>query len=179
MEFKESKTYKNLQKAYEGELKASTRYHIYGEKARDDGFEQIGDIFMETSHNEKEHAEIWLKLLNGGKIPSTLENLKEAAKGENYEWTTMYKQFADTAREEGFNKIADLFEGVARIENNHDGRFETLAWNIESDRVFCRENEAVWICTNCGNLTWAECAPKVCPVCGYPQGYYELYCEAF
>ncbi|MDD4591377.1 MAG: ferritin family protein [Parabacteroides sp.] len=179
MEFKGSQTYQNLQTAYQGELRASTKYRIYGMKAKEDGYQQIGNIFLETSHNEMEHGEIWLKLLNGGEIPPTLVNLKEAAAGENYEWTTMYKGFADTARKEGYEEIADLFDGVARIENNHDGRFETLAWNIESGRVFCRDEEAVWICTNCGNLIWAECAPERCPVCGYPQGYYQLYCEPF
>lgn len=179
MNFRESQTYRNLEAAFQGESAASTKYAIYGEKAREDGYRQIGDFFDETSKNEREHAEIWLKLLKGGEIPSTYDNLKDAAAGENYEWNTMYQEFADTARQEGYDRIAELFDGVAKIENNHDGRFEALAWNIESGQVFCREHEAVWICTNCGNLIWDKCAPEVCPVCGYPQGYYQLYCEPF
>lgn len=179
MSFKDSQTYRNLESAFDAEMRASTKYRIYGAKAKEDGFQQIGDIFAETAHNEMEHAEIWFKLLNGGELPNTLTNLKEAAAGENYEWTAMYQEYADTARKEGYRDIADLFEAVARIENNHDGRFETLAYNIQSGQVFCREFEAVWICLNCGNLIWDKCAPKTCPVCGYPGGYYALYCEPF
>lgn len=179
MDFRESETYHNLQAAYRGELMASAKYDLYGHKAQDDGFEQIGNIFEETSRNEREHAEIWLKQLHGGEVPSTLENLRDAAEGENHEWMSMYPEYADTAMREGYPKIAELFQGVARVENNHDGRFETLAWNIESNQVFCREHEAVWICLNCGHLVWGNCAPDPCPLCGYPQGYYQLYCEAF
>lgn len=179
MEFRESETYHNLQAAYHGELMASAKYDLYGEKAYEDEYQQIGNIFKETSKNEREHAEIWLKKLSGGEVPSTYDNLKEAAAGENHEWTSMYPGYAETAVREGYPEIADLFIQVARIENNHDGRFETLAWNIESNQVFCREHEAVWICENCGNLVWANCAPEICPVCGYPQGYYQLYCEPF
>lgn len=179
MEFRESETYHNLQAAYHGELIASAKYELYRHQAEEDGYQQIGNTFQETSGNEREHAEIWLKQLNGGKVPHTLENLREAAAGENYEWNTMYPEYADTAMKEGYPEIARLFLGVAKIENNHDGRFETLAWNIESNQVFCRKYEAVWICLNCGNLVWANCAPDPCPICGYPQGYYQLYCEPF
>lgn len=179
MEFKDSETYANLRKAFDGESKASTKYAIYADKAREDGYEQIGDIFDETSHNEKEHAEVWLKLIHGGEVPETAENLREASSGESYEWTRMYPEFAETARREGFPEIAELFEGVAMIENNHDGRFRLLLANIEEDQVFCKEEEVIWICTNCGNLYYAKCAPEYCPVCGYPQAYYEVYCENF
>ena len=176
MDLKQSQTYQNLKKAYDGERIASTKYAIYGSKAREDGYEQIGNIFDETSKNEREHAEIWLKQLEGGEIPSTLDNLKESIPGEHYEWTSMYKGYADTARKEGFDHIAELFDGVAGIEYNHDNRFEKLAKNIETGEVFCKDQRMVWICTNCGNLVWDECAPKICPVCGYPQGYYQLCC---
>jgi Rubrerythrin len=179
MDFQDTQTYKNLQHAFEGELKASTKYRIYGDKAREDGFEQIGNIFDETSGNEQEHAEIWFKILHGGEMPSTLENLKDAYEGEQYEWTKMYRDFALTARQEGLNKIADLFEGVAGIERHHDGRYEQLASNIETGKVFCKSNETVWVCLNCGNLYWGKCAPKRCPVCDFPQGFYELNCDNF
>ncbi|WP_312649338.1 rubrerythrin family protein [Aminipila sp.] len=179
MDFKQSKTYQNLKNAYDGERKASTKYAIYGSKAREDGYEQIGNIFDETSSNEREHAEIWLKQLNGGEIPSTLDNLKESITGENYEWTTMYREFAETARKEGFNQIAELFDGVASIEYNHDNRFKQLIYNIENDQVFCKEQSMVWVCLNCGNLYWDECAPEFCPVCGYPQAFYQLNCNNY
>lgn len=179
MNFKESKTYENLKKAFEGELKASSKYAIYGAKAREDGFEQIGTIFDETSHNEREHAELWLKQLHGGELPSTPENLRDAISGEHYEWTKMYPEFAETAQREGFPELAALFNGVGMIENNHDGRFQILLHNIETNQVFCRVQETVWVCTNCGNLFWGKCAPEVCPVCGYPQAFYEIYVENF
>lgn len=179
MNLKNSKTYENLKSAYDGELKASAKYEIYGMKAKEDGYIQIGDIFDETSRNEREHAEIWLKLLEGGEVPSTYDNLKEASSGENYEWRSMYKDYANTARREGFFRIAELFESVGNIENFHDGRFEQLARNIEMEEVFCKNDEYLWICTNCGYLEWGECAPEICPVCGYPQGYYQLYCKNY
>lgn len=177
--FTESETYKNLQAAFEGETQASTRYAIFSEKAREDGYEQIGDIFEETSGNEREHAVIWMKLLNGGEIPPTLQNLKEAYSGENYEWTNMYIGFAEKAYEEGFPEIARLFEGVAGVERHHDARYRKLAQNIMNDTVFCKKSNVLWICLNCGNLFYGECAPSVCPVCGYPQGYYQLNCENY
>lgn len=179
MDFKDSTTYKNLMNAFDGESKASTKYRIFASKARDDGFEQIGDIFDETSQNEQEHAEIWYKLLNGGEVPSTVENLKGAIGGETFEWTKMYKDYAETARAEGYNSIADLFEGVGNIERNHDRRYAILTRNIETGKVFCKNNEEIWICLNCGNLYRGKCAPEHCPVCGFPQGYYELYAENF
>jgi rubrerythrin len=179
MDFRESKTFNNLQHALEGELKASTKYSIYGSKAREDGFEQIGDIFDETSHNEKEHAEIWMKIMNNGEIPDTLDNLKDAYSGETYEWTKMYREYAQEAAVEGYQDIADLFEGVAGIERHHDFRFRELAKNIETGEVFCKKNEHLWICMNCGNIIRGKCAPEVCPVCGFPQAYYKLLDDNF
>lgn len=179
MNLMQSQTYQNLKTAFDGESKASTKYQIYRDKAREDGYEQIANIFDETSGNEREHAEIWLKLLDGGEIPSTYENLKEASSGENYEWRSMYKDFANTARREGFEEIAKRFEGVGKIESNHDARFVKLVRNIESGEVFCKKQEVLWVCTNCGNLIWGECAPDPCPVCGYPIGYYQIYCRNY
>lgn len=179
MNFKDSNTLKNLQHALEGELKASTKYEIYGLKAREDGFEQIGNIFDETSQNEREHAEIWMKIINKGEIPYTLDNLKDSYGGETYEYTNMYPEFAKEARKEGFRDIADLFEGVANIERFHNYRFRKLAGNIEAGEVFCKPEENLWICLNCGNIVQSNCAPKECPVCGYPQGYYQLLAENF
>lgn len=175
--FRRSNTYKNLKAAFDGESKASTKYAIYGRKAKEDGYEQIGNIFEETSGNEREHAEIWLKLLKGGEVPSTEENLKDAYSGETYEWTTMYVGFAEEAMREGFPEIAHLFQGVAGIERHHDARFRRLEKNILEDKVFFKNSNVVWICLNCGNLIYGECAPEICPVCGYPQGYYQLNCE--
>lgn len=179
MNFERSETYANLKKAFQGETSASGKYAIYARKAWEDGYRQIGNIFDETSGNEREHAEIWLKLLHGGEVPSTLENLREASSGENYEWKDMYREFAETARQEGFFDIAELFEGVRRIENSHDERYEKLAGNIERGMVFCKAREVVWVCLNCGNLIWDNCAPEICPVCGYPRGYYQVNCENY
>ncbi|MFA9463993.1 MAG: rubrerythrin [Velocimicrobium sp.] len=177
MELKDSKTYENLQKAFDGELKASTKYAIYAEKAREDGYQQIGNIFDTTAENEREHAQLWLKSMEDGEIPDTLDNLIDAIKGESYEWKTMYPEFARVAKEEGFESIATLFEEVGTIERHHDFRYERLKDNIEDNTVFCKQSERVWICLNCGNIAWGECAPDICPVCGYPQGYYELFSE--
>jgi len=179
LEFKDSQTYKNLNTALEGELRASTSYAIYGDQAKNEGYIQIGQIFEETSHNEKEHAKIWLRLINGGTIPNTVTNLQTSSAGENAEWIDMYREFARVAREEGFNDIAYLFEGVGLIEKHHDYRFKRLAANIQDQRVFCKEKETVWICINCGNVYWGDCAPVVCPICDYPQGYYEVNCENY
>lgn len=179
MDFKESNTYKNLQHALDGELKASTKYEIYGFKAREEGFEQIGELFAETSHNEREHGELWMKLLNKGKIPNTLDNLKDAYTGETYEWTTMYREFAQEAHQEGYHDIAELFEGVADIERHHDFRFRELTKNIENRDVFCKKGEHLWICMNCGNVVRGRCAPEKCPVCEYPQAYYKLLDENY
>ena len=179
MDFRDSKTYQNVLKTMEGEMKASATYAIYAAKARDDGYQQIGNIFDETSGNEREHAEIFMKLLNGGSVPDTLTNLKKAYSGENNEWTKMYLEFANQAREEGYEQIAKLYEGIIEIEKHHDFRFRTLAENIENNEVFCKDKPALWICLNCGALYWGICAPKKCPVCGYDQGYYELNCENY
>ncbi len=179
MKFEQSDTYQNLKKAFQGETSASGKYAIYAQKAREDGYEQIGDIFDETSGNEREHAEIWLKQLNGGEVPSTLENLRNAIGGEYYEWTEMYREYAEKARQEGYFDIAELFLGVANIEYHHDQRYEKLAKNIEDGTVFCKPRETVWVCLNCGNLIADKCAPESCPVCGYPRGYYQEYCDNY
>lgn len=179
MELKHSQTWKNLQTAFTGESKASTKYRIYAKKAREDGYEQIGNIFDETAGNEQEHAEIWMKFLAGGEVPCTLQNLKEAAAGERYEWTKMYADFAVTARKEGFCELADLFSRVGNIEKQHDKRYQTLARNIETGEVFCRPCKNVWICMVCGNVTYAECSPKICPVCGHSQSFTELKADNY
>jgi rubrerythrin len=179
VDFNESQTFKNLNSALEGEKKASTTYRIYAQKAKDEDYMQIGEIFDETAGNEREHAEIWLKILNDGEVPDTLTNLQKAAAAENYEWTTMYKEFAKVAREEGYEDIATLFDSVGLIEKHHDYRFKRLAENMENGRVFCKDKESVWICMNCGNVYWGDCAPNICPVCAYPQGYYKINCENY
>jgi len=178
-DFKKSNTYNNLQKAFAGETSASGKYAIFGFKAKEDGYEQIGNIFFETSGNEREHAEIWYKILNGGEIPCTLDNLKNAYGGEYFEWTEMYMNYAKEAKKEGYYDIAKLFEGVANIERHHDARFRKLADNIIDNEVFCKKEKMVWVCLNCGNLVYDQCAPEVCPVCDYPQGYYQLNCENY
>ena len=173
-DFVSSNTFKNLQAAYEAEIKASMKYHIYGKKAKEDGYMQIGTIFDETSMNEREHAEIWLKLMKGGKLPTTLDNLKDSYSSENYEWTNMYIEFAQEARKEGYEEIAELFEGVASVERHHDSRFRKLASNIMSDSVYNKKTNVLWICISCGNLFYGVSAPEPCPVCGCSQEYYEL-----
>lgn len=179
MEFQHSKTYRNLQKALEGELMTCARYRVYGEKAKKEGYQQISEIFYETSGNEQEHAEIWMRILNDGKMPETIDNLKSACKGENYEWTKMYREFAETAKEEGYDEIARLFRGVGGIEKHHEYRYRQLAENMECGKVFCKNGNVVWICMNCGNIYTGKCAPEKCPVCGHPQGYFKLNCENY
>lgn len=179
MDFEHSRTYANLKKAFQGETSASGKYAIYARKAWEEGYQQIGNIFEATSGNEREHAEIWLKAMKGGEVPSTLDNLKDAVSGESYEWHEMYRDFAETARQEGYPGLADLFEGVRAIEHSHDERFSKLIRNIETDTVFCKPREVLWVCLNCGNLIWDTCAPEVCPVCCYPRGYYELFCANY
>lgn len=179
MQLQQSQTWKNLQTAFSGELQACAKYKIYALRAREDGYEQIGNIFDETSRNEQEHAEIWLKQLSGGEVPSTLDNLHSAAAGEHYEWTKMYADFARTARCEGFAELAELFERVGRIERSHQQRYDKLAHNIETDQVFCKERPCVWVCMVCGNVTCAPCAPEVCPVCGHSQSFAELKAENY
>lgn len=174
MELKGSKTEKNLWTAFAGESQARNKYTYYASTAKKEGYNQIASIFEETANNEKEHAKIWFKQLHDGKIPDTITNLKDAAAGENYEWTEMYAEFAKTAKEEGFTQLAVLFEGVAQIEKEHEERYRALLANIENDRVFKREEKKVWICTNCGKIVVSEKAPEKCPVCDHPQGYFQL-----
>ena len=179
MEFQGSKTYQNVMKSIDGEMKASTKYAIYSGKAREDGYENIGDIFDETSRNEREHAERMMKIIYQGEIPDTLTNLKDASSGENHEWTKMYQEFAETAKAEGFDQIAQLFLDIAEVERHHDYRFENLAENIENDQVFCKSEKILWICMNCGYLYYGDCAPEFCPLCGYPQKYFKPNCEDY
>lgn len=179
MELKGSKTEANLMAAFAGESQARNKYTYYASQAKKDGYEQIAAIFEETANNEKEHAKMWFKELHGGKIPTTLENLKDAAEGEKYEWTEMYKEFAETAREEGFDRIAFLFESVAAIEKHHEERYMTLVGNIEDNLVFHRGEEKVWICRNCGHVYYGNDALKVCPVCAHPESFMELRAENY
>ena len=179
MELKGSKTYANLMAAFAGESQAHTKYQYYASKARKDGYEQIADLFMETSRNEKEHAKIWFKLLHDGGVPSTPENLLDAAQGENYEWTDMYDGFAKTAREEGFDRIAVLFEQVGRIEKAHEERYRKLLSNVEEGIVFSRDGEQIWQCANCGHIVVGKKAPEVCPVCAHPQSIFQILAKNY
>ena len=179
MEFKESKTYQNLQTAFAGESQARNKYTYFASKARKDGYEQIAEIFEETANNEKEHAKMWFKELNGGEIPDTASNLFAAAEGENYEWTDMYDEFAKTAKEEGYDRIAFLFESVANIEKQHEERYRKLLENVKGELVFSRDGDRVWQCRNCGHIVIGKSAPKVCPVCNHPQSYFEIKKENY
>ncbi len=179
MELKGSKTEANLLAAFAGESQARNKYTYYASKAKKEGYEQIAEIFEETANNEKEHAKLWFKALNNGEVPSTLENLKDAANGENYEWTEMYKEFAETAKSEGFTEIANLFEKVGEIEKHHEERYMKLVNNIENNLVFERGEEKVWICRNCGHIYVGKKALKVCPVCKHPESYMELKKENY
>ncbi len=178
MDLKGTKTEANLKAAFAGESEARNKYTYYASKARKDGYEQIADIFEETARNEKEHAKLWFKLLHGG-IPDTIENLKDAAAGENYEWTDMYKTFAEEAREEGFESIAKLFEGVGEIEKEHEARYRKLLANIEGGLVFSRDGDMIWQCANCGHIVIGKEAPKVCPVCAHPQSFFQIKAENY
>jgi len=171
---KNSKTWKNLETAFAGEASAYTKYQYYASQAKKDGYEQIADIFNETAINEKEHAKLWYKFLHGGKVGPTKENLTLAANGENYEWTDMYKRFAADARAEGYDEIAEKFEGVAAVEKNHEERYLKLRENIEKGTVFKSDKTTIWKCRNCGNLSVGAKAPNICPVCDHPQSYYEI-----
>ena len=173
MELKGSKTEQNLMAAFAGESQARNKYTYFASKAKKDGYEQIAAIFEETANNEKEHAKMWFKLLEGGSIKSTPENLVAAAEGENYEWTDMYAGFAETAKEEGFDHIAFLFSEVAKIEKEHEERYKKLLKNIEDELVFSNDGDAIWVCRNCGHIVVGKNAPKVCPVCEHPQSYFE------
>ncbi|MGN0868092.1 MAG: rubrerythrin [Akkermansia sp.] len=169
-----TKTAANLATAFAGESQAHTKYLYYASKAKSEGYVQIADLFAETAHNEKEHAKIWFKLLHGGAVPTTTENLADAAGGENYEWTDMYKGFAEEARAEGFDEIADLFEGVAAVEKHHEERYRKLLANIEGGLVFSRDGDCVWQCSNCGHIVIGKKAPEVCPVCAHAQAYFRI-----
>ena len=173
MELKGSKTEQNLMAAFAGESQARNKYSYFASKAKKDGYEQIAAIFEETANNEKEHAKMWFKLLEGGSIKSTPENLVAAAEGENYEWTDMYAEFAKVAKEEGFDHIAYLYEGVAKIEKEHEERYKKLLKNIDDELVFSSEGDAIWVCRNCGHVTVGKKAPNVCPICEHPQSYFE------
>ena len=179
MELKGSRTETNLMTAFAGESQARNKYTYYASKARKDGFEQIAAIFEETANNEKEHAKLWFKELHGGNVPSTLENLEDAANGENFEWTHMYKEFAEIAKEEGFERIAYLFEEVAKIEKEHEERYLTLLNNMKEDRIFHKDGDKMWICRNCGHVYIGEDALDVCPVCNHPQSYMEVKADNY
>lgn len=179
MELKGSRTEANLMAAFAGESQARNKYSYYASQAKKDGYEQIAAIFEETANNEKEHAKLWFKTLHGGNIPSTIENLEDAAHGENYEWTEMYKEFAEVAKEEGFNEIAYLFKSVGEIEKHHEERYLKLLGNINDHLVFERGEEKVWICRNCGHVVVGKNAPAVCPVCKHPQAFMELKAENY
>lgn len=174
MEFKGSRTEANLMAAFAGESQARNKYTYYAAKAKKDGYEQIADIFLKTADNEKEHAEIWFKKLHDGGIPDTAANLLDAAAGENYEWTEMYKEFEKVASEEGFTEIAALFKLVGAIEKEHEERFRTLSGNLEKGIVFARDGQTVWLCRNCGHLHVGPEAPAMCPVCTHPRAYFEI-----
>ena len=175
-ELKGSKTEKNLETAFAGESMARNKYTYFASKARKEGYVQIANIFEETANNEKEHAKMWFKLLNDG-IGSTAECLEAAAEGENYEWTDMYDTFAKEAREEGFEEIARLFEGVAAIEKEHEERYRKLLANVENGLVFSKEGDTIWQCSNCGHIVIGKKAPEVCPVCAHPQAYFQVKAE--
>ena len=174
MELKGSRTEENLRIAYSGESQARNRYTFYAAQAKKDGYEQIGDIFIETANNEKEHAELWFKALNKGEMNPTIENLLLAAEGEHYEWAEMYAEFASVAREEGFTELAATFELVGKIERSHEERFLKLRENILQGKVFKRPEETVWICLNCGHIHIGNEAPTICPVCKKGQAYFQL-----
>ena len=173
MELKGTKTEQNLMTAFAGESQARNKYTYFASKARKEGFEQIAAIFEETAANEKEHAKLWFKELCGGEIPGTAANLEAAADGENFEWTDMYAEFAKTAKEEGFDRLAYLFEAVGKIEKAHEERYRKLLENVKDGKVFIADDVVIWQCTNCGHTHVGKEAPKVCPVCAHPQAYFQ------
>lgn len=177
--YKGTKTEENLKTAFAGESQARNKYTYFASKAKKDGYEQIAAIFEETASNEKEHAKMWFKELNGGAVPSTVDNLRAAAEGENYEWTDMYAEFAKTAREEGFEELAKKFEAVGEIEKHHEERYRALLKNIEDSKVFSKDGDAIWVCRNCGHIVFGKKAPETCPVCNHPQSYFEIKAENY
>ena len=179
MELKGSKTEQNLMAAFAGESQARNKYTYFASKAKKEGYEQIAALFSETADNEKEHAKMWFKLLNGGDIGTTAENLKAAADGENYEWTDMYAEFAKTAKEEGFNHIAFLFEEVAKIEKEHEERYLKLLENVKDGKVFEAGEVKIWKCRNCGHIVVGTKAPEMCPVCAHPKAHFEIKAENY
>ncbi len=179
MELKGTQTEKNLKAAFAGESEARNKYTYFASKAKKDGYEQIAAIFEETANNEREHAKMWFKILEGGEVKSTEANLAAAADGENYEWTDMYNDFAQTARAEGFEEIAKKFEGVAKIEKEHEARYRKLLKNIEDKKVFSDDNDTIWVCRNCGHVVIGKYAPEICPVCSHPQSYFERKANNF
>ncbi|WP_024989952.1 rubrerythrin [Segatella albensis] len=178
-DLKGTKTEKNLQEAFAGESMARNKYTYFASKAKKDGYEQIAAIFEETAANEKEHAKLWFKYLEGGAVKDTISNLKDAAMGENYEWTDMYARMAEEAEEEGFTEIADRFRLVAAIEKHHEERYKKLLDNIEKGIVFSRDDDRIWICRNCGHIVIGKVAPEVCPTCNHPKSYFEIKAENY
>lgn len=174
-----TKTQKNLEAAFAGESEARNKYTYFASVAKKEGFEQISDLFLKTANNEKEHAKMWFKLLNGGEIGTTAENLKAAADGENYEWTDMYAEFAKIAKEEGFDHIAYLFEEVGKIEKEHEERYLKLLENVKDGKVFEAGEVKIWKCRNCGHIVVGTKAPEVCPVCSHPKAYFEIKAENY
>ena len=179
MELKGSRTEANLLQAFAGESQARNKYTYFASKAKKDGYEQIAAIFEETANNEKEHAKMWFKLLEGGSVKSTPENLKAAAEGENYEWTDMYAGFAEVAKEEGFDHIAFLFSEVAKIEKEHEERYLKLLANVKDGLVFSKDGDRIWKCRNCGHIVIGKAAPEVCPVCVHPKAFFEIKAENY
>ena len=178
MELKGSRTEANLMAAFAGESQARNKYTYYASKAKKDGFEQIAALFLETAENEKEHAKIWFKLLHNG-MPTTAENLKDAAAGEHFEWTDMYARMAKEAKEEGFEKISVLFDSVAKIEKEHEARYQKLLANVNGSLVFSKDGDAIWQCANCGHIAIGKNAPTVCPVCDHPQAYFQVLAQNY
>jgi rubrerythrin len=178
-DLKGTKTEKNLQDAFAGESQAHTKYQYFASKAKKEGYEQIAAIFTETALNEKEHAKLWFKYLQGGDIQTTTANLTQAAEGENFEWTDMYARMADEAQEEGFTQIAAKMRGVAAIEKTHEERYRKLLKNVEDSIVFSRDGDCIWKCRNCGHIVVGKKAPEVCPVCAHPKSFFELKAENY
>ena len=179
MDFENSRTKANLMAAFAGESQARNKYTYYASQAKKDGYQQLGAIFEETAGNEKEHAELWFKLLHGGSVPGTVDNLKDAAAGEHYEWTEMYKEFAEVADEEGFKEIAETMRRILAIEKVHEERYLKLLGNIEEGIVFKRDGVMIWKCRNCGYIHTGPAAPPLCPACKHPQAYFELLAENY